>query len=275
MIMKKITLFLVILIAVVTSSCEDVIALDLNTAPPKLVVTAAINWKKGTSGSQQKIVLTTTTDFYSKEIPRVSQAIVYIKNSNNTIFNFTESAVKGEYLCTNFIPVLNQTYTLTIISKGATYTATETLKPVASITDIIQNNQGGFTGDKVEIKTYYNDPADETNYYLYKYTYSNQVKSNFYVDHDEFFDGNRFFSLSQNDDLKKGDKVEVIHYGISKSYYNYMSVLVSISSNSGGGPFQSPPATVRGNVINTTNTADYPLGYFSLSQVDTKNYIIE
>lgn len=273
--MKKITLFLVILIAVLTTSCEEVIPVDLNTAPSKLVVTAAINWKKGTSGKQQKVILTTTTGFYSTEIPRVSQATVTIKNSNNVVFNFVESAVKGEYVCSNFIPVLNQTYTLTIISKGATYTATETLKPVASITDIIQNNQGGFTGDKVEIKTYYNDPSDEPNYYLYKYTYSNQVKSNFYVDHDEFFDGNRFFSISQNDDLKKGDKIEVIHYGISKSYYNYMNILVTISSNSGGSPFQSPPATVKGNIINTTNTADFPLGYFSLSEVDVKNYTIQ
>ncbi len=50
-----------------------------------------------------------------------------------------------------------------------------------------------------------------------------------------------------------------------------MSVLVSIAGNNGGGPFQSPPATVRGNIINTTNSANYPLGYFSLSEVDIRN----
>ena len=275
MIMKKIALLLLLLTAFLNSSCEDVIAVDLNTAPPKLVVTAAINWKKGTTGRQQKITLTTTTDFYSKDIPRVSQAIVTIKNSNNVVFTFAESAIKGEYVCNNFIPILNEKYTLTIISKGATYTATETLKPVTPITEIIQNDKGGFTGDRIEIKTFYNDPANETNYYLYKYAYSNQIKSNFYVDYDEFFNGNKFFSISQNDDLKKGDKIEVTHYGISKSYYNYMSILVTISSNSGGSPFQSPPATVKGNIINTTNAADFPLGYFSLSEVDVKNFTIE
>lgn len=273
--MKKIAFFLLILIAVLTSSCEDVVAVDLNTAAPKLVITAAINWKKGTSGNQQKITLTTTSGFYSNEIPKVSQATVYIKNSSNTIFNFIESAVKGEYICSDFIPVLNQTYTLTVISKGATYTATEPLKSVAPITELIQNNQGGFTGNKIEIKTFYMDPANETNYYLYKYSYSNQAKSNFYVDQDEFFNGNKFFSISQNDELRIGDKIEITHYGISKSYYNYMSVLVSIAGNNGGEPFQSPPATVRGNIINTTNSANYPLGYFSLSEVDIKNYTVE
>ena len=261
--------------AVITSACEDVIAVDLNTAAPKLVITAAINWKKGTSGNQQKITLTTTTDFYNKETPKVSQATVYIKNSSNTIFNFVETAVKGEYACSNFVPVLNENYTLTVMSKGATYTAVEKLKAVAPITEVIQNNEGGFTGDKIEIKTFYNDPVNEENFYLYKYTYSNQVKANFYADEDKFFNGNKFFSISQNDDLKKGEKIEITHYGISKSYYNYMNILVSISSNSGGGPFQSPPATVRGNIINNTNILDYPLGYFSLSEVDTKSYIIQ
>ena len=259
--------------AVITSGCEDVIAVDLNTAAPKLVITAAINWKKGTSGNQQKITLTTTTDFYNKETPKVSQATVYIKNSSN--FNFVETAVKGEYACSNFVPVLNENYTLTVMSKGATYTAVEKLKAVAPITEVIQNNEGGFTGDKIEIKTFYNDPVNEENFYLYKYTYSNQVKANFYADEDKFFNGNKFFSISQNDDLKKGEKIKITHYGISKSYYNYMNILVSISSNSGGEPFQSPPATVRGNIINNTNISDYPLGYFSLSEVDTKSYIIQ
>ena len=273
--MKKIALFFILLTSFLNSSCEDVIDVDLNTAPPKLVVTASINWKKGTSGKQQKVILTTTTGFYSSEIPRVSQAIVTVKNSSNVVFNFVESTVKGEYVCNNFVPILNEKYTLTIVSKGTTYTATETLKPVPSITEIIQNDKGGFTGDQLEIKTFYMDPVNETNYYLYKYAYSNQIKSNFYVDYDEFFNGNKFFSISQNDELKIGDKIEITHYGISKPYFNYMNILVTISSNSGGSPFQSPPATVKGNIINTTNAADFPLGYFSLSEVDVRNYTIQ
>lgn len=273
--MRKITLYLVILMAVFFSSCEDVVEVDLDTAPPKLVIEAAINWDKGTIGNQQKIKLTTTTAYYSNLIPTVSGATVFIKNSSNVIFTFVETANSGEYICNDFIPVINETYTLTVISEGNTYTATETLKSVAPITEIVQNNEGGFTGKDIEIKTYFNDPADEPNYYLYKYVYSNQVKSNYYVDDDEFFNGNEFFSISQNDELEPGDQIEISHYGISKTYYNYMSVLVSIAGNNGGGPFQSPPATVRGNIINTTDAANYPLGYFSVSEVDNISYTVE
>ena len=273
--MKKITVYLMLILAVFSTGCEDVIQVDLDSAPPKLVIEAAINWKKGTSGNLQRIKLTTTTGFYSTEIPEVSGATVYIKNSANVVFTFSEIVNTGEYTCDTFIPILNETYTLTVVSNGNTYTATETLKPVAPITKIVQNDKGGFTGTDVEIKTFYQDPAGETNYYLYKYAYSNQVKSNFYVDQDEFINGNEFFSISQNDALKKDDSIEVSHFGISKAYYNYMSVLVSIAGNSGGGPFQSPPATVRGNIINTTDSENYPLGYFSLSEVDIRNYTIE
>lgn len=275
MIMRKIIYILGIAVALFLNSCQDVVPIALNTAPPKLVIEASINWKKGTDGNQQKIKLTTTTDYFGTEIPTVSGATIFIKNSANTTFQFTESATKGEYTCNNFIPVINQSYTLTVISEGATYKASEILKSVAPITEIIQNNEGGFTGKNKEIKSYYTDPANEANYYLYRYIYSNEVKSNFYVDQDEFFDGNKFFSISQKDDLKSDDVIEVSHYGISKSYYNYMIVLVSIAGNNGGGPFQSPPATVKGNIINTTNSINYPLGYFSLSEIDIKNYTIK
>jgi hypothetical protein len=274
--MNKIhTLLILIFVAFIFNSCEDVIQVDLKTAPPKLVVEASINWFKNTLGQNQKITLSTTTSYYNSEIPVVSGATVFIKNSTNDTFNFIESSQKGNYICTNFIPKLDESYTLTIIYNGNTYTSSEQLKSVAPITEIIQNNQGGIIGNDIEIKTYFNDPADEVNYYLYKYVYSNQITKNYYTAEDVFFQGNKFFSISQSSKLKVGDKITVTHYGISKLYYNYMNVLVSIAGGSGGSPFQSPPATVRGNIINTTNSEDYPLGYFSVSEADTRDYIVE
>ncbi|MGO4819236.1 DUF4249 domain-containing protein [Flavobacterium sp. W22_SRS_FP1] len=273
--MKKINIFLALLLAFFLNGCEDVVSIDLKTDAPKLVIEASINWYKGTSGREQRIKLTTTTDYYSNQIPKVSGATVTIKNSSNITFDFTELSDTGVYICSNFIPIINETYTLTIINNGNTYTANETLKSVAPIAEIIQNNEGGFTGTDVEIKTYYTDPANETNYYLYRYNYSNDARQNFYADEDTFFQGNKFFSVSQSDDLKIGDQVTVTHYGVSKPYYNYMNVLISIAGSTGGSPFQSPPATVRGNIINTTSPNNFPLGYFSISEADTKIYTIE
>jgi hypothetical protein len=273
--MKKAIQITVLLLSFLFVSCEEVIDVNLNTGPPKLVIEASINWLKGTSGNVQKIKLTTTTGYFSTVIPPVSGATIFITNSSNTQFKFIESPKAGEYISSNFIPVINEVYVLTVVHNGATYTATERLKSVSPITKIIQNDEGGFTGKNIEIKTFYNDPADESNYYLYKYSDSSQPIIRYYADEDTFYQGNEFFSISQNDDLKIGDNVTVSHYGISKEYYNYINILVSISGGNGGGPFQSPPATVRGNIINTTNTGNYPLGYFSLSEVDTRSYIIQ
>lgn len=273
--MKKAFALIVLFTSVFFTGCEDVVDVDLDTAAPKLVIEAAINWQKGTTGKQQAVKLTTTTGYFESVIPTVSGATIYIRNSQNEQFNFTEVPKTGRYICNNFVPEINETYTLTVISGGNTYTASETLKSVAPITRIEQNNEGGFTGKDIEVRAYYNDPADADNFYLYKYVYSNKITSNFYVDEDKFFQGNEFFSVSDDDELKAGDEIEITHYGISKQYYNYMNILVSIAGSNVGGPFQSPPATVKGNIINTTDKANYPLGYFSLSESQTKKFKIE
>jgi hypothetical protein len=271
--MKKAILLIVFFISLFFTSCEEVVDVNLNTAAPKLVIEAAINWRKGTSGAQQTIKLTTTTGYFEDEIPIVSGAVIYIKNSANQQFNFTEVPNSGRYVCNNFKPVIDGTYTLTIISNGNTYTASETLKSITPITNVTQNYAGNLAG--IVVRAFYNDPADVDNYYLYKYEYTNKITSTYYVDEDEFYQGNEFFSVSDDEDLKAGDKLEVTHYGISKQYYNYMNILVSIAGSNIGGPFQSPPATVRGNIINTTDKSNYPLGYFSLSEIVSKAYTVK
>jgi hypothetical protein len=56
-----------------------VIDVNLENAAPKLVIEAAINWRKGTAGNQQKNK-TNYYLFYSTEIPKVSGATVSIKS---------------------------------------------------------------------------------------------------------------------------------------------------------------------------------------------------
>ncbi|MBZ4034373.1 DUF4249 domain-containing protein [Flavobacterium sp. 17A] len=273
--MKKLVFLISFLTSFFITSCEDVVEVDLNTAPPKLVIEAAINWQKGSTGRQQVIKLTTTTGYFDQLIPIVSGATIVVRNSKNERFNFIEYNKSGRYICNNFRPVINETYTLTVVSGGNTYTATETLKSVAAINRVEQKNDGGFTGKDIEIRSFFTDPADEENYYLFKYVYSSKVTSTFYVSEDKFYQGNETYSSTEDDDLKAGDEVEVTHFGISKQYYNYMNILVSIAGSNVGGPFQSPPATVKGNIINTTDKSNYPLGYFSLSETDSQKYKIE
>jgi hypothetical protein len=255
--------------------CEEVINADLNTAEPRLVVDASINWKKETSGSLQKVILSTTTSFYSNVIPKVSGASVSIKSSENLNYVFTEIPNTGEYQCTTFKPIIGETYVLTVVYKGETYTATETMQSVTPIYNIQQNSNGGFSGKDYEIVVNFKDPLDK-NFYMTQFFPDIYKTPVYQVMGDQFTNGNQKSWTFSDEDLKQGNTIAITHYGISENYFNYMSKLISIANSSAGGsPFQTPPATVRGNIVNQTNIDNYALGYFSLSEVDYKNYLIK
>ncbi|NDP27835.1 MAG: DUF4249 domain-containing protein [Flavobacterium sp.] len=271
-ILKHITLTFALLFL---ASCEDVVHVDLNTAAPRLVIDATINWKKGTDGSVQRIILSTTTGFYSNVIPKVSGANVSIKNSENFNYIFTEIPNIGEYQCTTFKPIIGETYTLTVVYQGETYTATETMQSVSSVDAIQQKNDGGFTGKDYEIEVSFKDPLAK-NFYMVKF-FPEIFKAPVYgIIGDVYTNGNEKSWTYSDPDLKQGTNIAITHYGISEAYYNYMNKLISIASSSGGGsPFQTPPATVRGNIVNQTHIDNYALGYFSVNEVDSRNYIIQ
>jgi hypothetical protein len=264
------------LLTLIFSSCEDVVDIDLTTGSPKLVIDAAIKWQKGTSGSTQKIKLTTTTGFYSTSIPVVSGAIVSISDSDNQVFDFIEVPNTGEYICTNFIPVINKKYTLNVNSNGEHYEASTILFATPEITRVEQKTVPGFGNEEqIQVKFFYQDSAVETNYYLVSFKNSTKVSPEYSALDDVFFQGNEMFGFYTDADLKKGILLDLSVEGISSQYFNYMSKLIAISGSSGGRPFATAPATLRGNIINKTDTENYPLGYFSLSEIDRKQYIVE
>jgi hypothetical protein len=256
-------------------SCEEVVNVNLDTTKPRLVIDAAINWQnKQTEKSPQKIILSTTTDFYGNLVPKVSDAIVSI-NSKSYSWIFKEGQNPGEYLCDDFTPIIDETYTLTINYKGETYTATETMQSVTAIDEIKPKNDGGFSGKDYGIEVYFKDPIAE-NFYMVKFMPEIYKSPRFRVIGDKLTNGNQKSWRFSDEDLKQGTRIDITHYGISEAYYNYMNKIISIASSSAGGsPFQTPPATVRGNIVNSTDAANYALGYFSLSEVDVEEYVIQ
>jgi hypothetical protein len=271
--MKKIVyIFIVIL---VFTSCEETIDLELPTSEPKLVIDASINWLKGTPGNEQEIKLSLSAPYFDTEIPAASGAQVLITDSNNNIFEFNEDGGTGIYSNNNFVPSIEESYNLTIDYQGETYSATETFKSVSDLEYIEQNDNGGFSGNETEIKAFYTDPENEENYYLFEFRTDLAVIPSFEVYKDEFVNGNQIFGFYSDEDLKPGDSVSIRNYGVSRRFYEFMFILLQQNSEEGGGPFETQPATVRGNCINQTNPENYPLGYFRLSEVDEIIYTIQ
>lgn len=273
--MKKLFSYIILLLTLTLIGCEDVVNVDLANAAPKIVIDASIKWQKGTTGNEQIIRITTTGDYYQNTVPVVNGAIVTVADSNGNIFNFNEVSGTGNYFCTNFNPIVNETYTLTVIVNGTTYTASDKLYAAPEITTISQRNDAGFTGNDIELKFNFQDNSTEENYYLEQYQLPFRPFPLYGVLNDEFTNGNNMFSLIFDEDFESGQNIQFSLHGISKRYYNYMNILISVAGGSSNGPFATPPATVRGNISNQTNPNEYPLGYFRLSEIDVKNYTIQ
>lgn len=269
--MKKIFSLFVVLTLV---SCQDVVEVDLDTSSPRLVIDANILWQKGTLGNEQVIKLSTTTDYYSNTIPPVTGATVFITNSANTVFSFTDADNNGSYICTDFVPVINETYTLTVQHNGVTYKATDKLLATPTIDSVQQTTVQGIGQDLIQVKFFFQDNGLEDNNYLVTVLKQPEVIPEQGVIEDRFFQGNQMFGFYTDQELEAGNQLNFRLLGISRRYYNYMNKLINITS-SGGNPFATPPATLRGNIVNQNNEDDYPFGYFHLSEIDTKAYTIE
>ncbi|MBC9798158.1 DUF4249 domain-containing protein [Sinomicrobium weinanense] len=264
-------IFLFVVLAGLTS-CEDTVNVDLDTAEPRLVIDAGIGWVKGTDGSRQTVKLSTTTDYYTSEIPPVSNAVVSITNSDGTRFDFKETPGTGIYVCTNFIPVIGETYELTVTVDEQTYTASEQLISVPGITRIEQDNETGFGGDEIEVTFYYQDNAEEDNHYMARFDADVLVNPEYDIDSDKFTQGNEMFDSFSHEDLEAGDSIDISLSGISERFDNYMSLILEAEES---GPFGTPPANIRGNIINTTAEENFAYGYFRLSEVDKTLYVVE
>ncbi len=273
--MKLLEIIVVITAGLFVTACEKVVKADLDTAPPRLVVDASIDWVKNTAGNEQRILLSTTTGYYSQQFPTVSGAVVTVTDAANTVFEFVETQGTGQYVCQNFIPVIGQTYKLKIILNGETYTASETFTSVPALEDNIeQDDTGGEAGDEMEITFYYKDDGSQENFYLNSISQPYSPFPEFEVEDDEHTNGNLMQESFAHEKLKAGDPVDIRLYGISKGYYNYMFKLILATGNDGN-PFPTIPSAVRGNIVNETNGSNYAFGYFRLAEVATKGYTIQ
>ena len=252
------------------TACEDVIDVDLNTSDPRLVIQANLNLREDGSSSST-VKLTTTAPFFENQIPVVDDALVSITDNNGNTFPFTYTQ-DGIYE-SDLTPEIDIDYTLNIIYQGENYTATQHLQTVPPLEFVEQRNDGGFTGEDIELKVFFTDPGGVDNFYFFEgLSAKGDLLDTFF---DEFFDGNRIFGFFLVEDLEAGDEVTFNLYGVDEQFYNFMFVLLQQSTDQSSGPFQTQPATVRGNIINETNIDNFPLGYFRVSEVSTIVYIVE
>ena len=246
------------------------------------MVEASLDWEKGTQGNEQTIRLRNSSPFYdnSSNDPVIGAVVTVANNGTGAIYDF-EDRNNGEYHTTGFEPEIGQSYSLTIIHNGETYSATETLNSVVEIDEIYQDREEGFDDEALEVHLRFTDPPEEGNNYLFKFHIRGELLPELEAAEDEFVNGNEidyWFEPAEDEDeeendeggVQSGDIVDIEMYGISAAYYEYMEIL--INQLGGLGLFESTPVAVRGNCVNETNPDNYAHGYFRVTEVVRATY---
>lgn len=281
--MKYIFLYRYLIISLMLFSCTDVIDVDVPYGGPRMVIEASLDWEKGTLGNEQSIKLSEMTPYFDDVSTNVVKgAFVKVTNDNNGKFVQFIDQNDGNYSTSNFIPIINQSYTLEVNYNGETYIAKEILTPVVDIEKVDQSTENGFDKDVIEVNIYFNDPVEYENYYFIKFQERKDLLPILVDVSDEFTNGNKmhvFFEKFENKEtnekeLLPGDIVDIELYGISKMYFNYIRLLIE-QNGTRGDPFSTTPAPLRGNCTNPDNTDNYAWGYFRLTEVDRTTYIIK
>ena len=277
--MKTIAKFWIPLIFIVITGCEDVIEVEVPNAPKRLVIEASLDWEKGTLGNDQTIRLTMSSEYFNtNSIEVIRGASVIVTNlDTGTIVNFMDQD-NGTYTTSDFEPVIGDTYGLRIEYEDQVYSATETMTAVSEINDIFQSREDGFSDTALEVHITFTDPEEKENNYLFKFQKQGTLFPIFEYAKDEFVDGNNidwWFEIEEDDregldPFRPGDLVDIEMYGISRSYYDYIKIL--IDQMDGAGLFSSTPVAVRGNCINETIPENYAYGYFRLTEVNRATY---
>lgn len=268
--MKRLHYVLILFVVFIFSKCEKVIDVDVPSIAPKLIIDAAfeVNFDETPVTANTVVKLRLSADYFDTELPIVTNATVYVTNLNsNSVINFNDINLDGNYVPdVSFIPEDDIPYELTIIYNGETFKGEATKVKSTPFTNVVQGDETLFSGKETEVKVNFTDDANANNFYLFDFT-----NSLFLAIEDRFFNGSdyNFSFFYGEDDIELPATVNIKMSGITEQYFTYFRVLIDQSGQNAGGPFETIPASLVGNMVNTTNPNEFPLGYFHISETDT------
>jgi hypothetical protein len=282
-------------------SCEEVIEVDVPSEPPRLLVEGLIRVDEQEAFIPVRIALKETNSFF-EVLPatRAENVVISVDRfdpEGNLIETFTSSLAEEEPRSGIYIPdpdatfdqriptvFLNENvrFTLQLNHKGRQYLAQTNYVPVVPIDFLVQGRATLLEGDETEVIIAFTDPPGVRNYYLFDFG-----PGLFLVTEDTFYQGQFFqFSYFYEDPIEQGTELEISILGADANFYNYMDLLIAQSSDQQG-VFQTPVATVRGNVVDVTgldnvdrvDNADrpevFPLGYFAIVQEHVRTLTVK
>lgn len=270
--------------------CEDVIEVDLPAAEPRLVVEGLIRVDREEAFLPVRIALKESAGFFDP-VPatQAEAALIYVERFENgeLIGTFTSSLAEESPGSGVYIPDPNATFdqriptffledevrfTLQLRYNQRQYLAQTWYQPVVPMDYVLQGRATLQNGDETEVIVGFTDPPVEKNYYLFDFG-----QAQYLTTEDTFYQGQFFqFSYFYENPIEPGTELTIGILGADKAFYDYMRLLIEQSDLQG--PFQTPVASARGNVVdvtdidntdlfdNTGRPGEFPLGYFAVVQ---------
>lgn len=284
--MKRL-IFLLAIIALVWSSCQEVITVELPDQEPKLIVDALIRIDTTQNTTVVSVQARQTSDFFGSITPATLDQITMSNldnpgNNANQVLLETEpgSGIYEQIFSTQ--QLAEDRWFLQIDYRGELYVAESRMQYSVPIDQLTIGDGSLFSEESTELLVRYTDIGDREDFYLFDYG-----NGDFFASEDVFYDGQQFeFSYFYDQEFNPGDTLTVSIMGIDRDFFNYMNLLRE-QSEGGFGPFASPAVSVRGNLINATdidnnnnynnvnNPDNYALGYFTIVQEYRESVIVE
>lgn len=281
--------------------CEDVIDVDVPVDDPRLTIDALFRINAAQAQQTVQVNAGITSGFFDELQIADLEGIALINltyeptDANDSSILPLSEVAPGVYEGTkNTTFFTDGELRLFIQHQGQRYLASTTYVPTSDIEELVQGEDNLFGGDETEIIVSFIDTPDRTDYYLFDLDFNEYL-----VTEDVFYPGQRFeFSYFYDDAVTPGMDLDISILGVDMQFFNYMNQVIAQADGGSAGPFQTPSATVRGNIINVTDaniatiedaaaveniaslegidsTDNFALGYFAISQTFTESITIE
>ncbi|TLP81245.1 DUF4249 family protein [Maribacter sp. ACAM166] len=287
--MKRILLLLLTLAFFV--SCEDVIEIELPTETPRLTVDAIIRIDTTQNFTTASIRIGLSSSFFDEnQTTEIEQVMIlnpdYVPlgplDANFILFSETDPGIYEGTKNTGFF-TSGELQLYIEVDEEVYYANTRYVSSVP-IDSLEQGNETLFSGDEKEVIVTFTDKENRDDFYILDFDFNQYL-----VTEDEFYQGQAFvFSYFYDIDLQldADSTINISLLGADESFYNYMNQII-VQSGGDQGPFQTPAATVRGNVFNVTgienievldnveSSDNFALGYFAVVQEYKKSIVLE
>lgn len=268
---------LIILIATFSFfACEKTIELDVQQTRPVIVVEALVTNEM----KAHYVKLTKSVGFYDEvKPPPVTDAVVTVSDGQGNVYNYSYYAEDSAYYAeTAFQGIVGNAYTLEIIYDGDVITATDTLKSVSPIEEMVWEIDEDEQEDPEKEDYFYEltlsarEPNETVDYYLLHFFRNDSIQrfdgmtGVFYTDDTFIQEDIDHFPAPVY--FKEGDTARFEMLSLTEHAYQYYNDLSTLLNNDGG-MFGAVPANPYTNL-----EGENVVGCFQVSSVSKKTIVV-